>query len=431
MTAPFNLTYSGYDMSLQAKASLVEEGTGVELNVTKSCDIMSEIATVTFEDADDTYKAGFPYTGKMLLKAADGSALKNEKLQLFVSYGDKNKNQTFLTDESGRASFELDTSGWTRRVTLRGCFKQVYHSFVYGRVSPSYLDAHRNLEPFYSKSQSFLKIRSLGGVLPCDQAQQLQVDYVIAREALGKGSRSLDFIFLVVAKGAIARIIHKGLDLRVGAGLKGSFSVELPVGADLAPAAKVLGYTVLPDGEMAADRARLHMAKCLPNKVKLAFSQDRALPGSELQLRVQAAPGSLCAVRAVDQSVLLMKPEAELSVHMAYNLLPDFPQGGYPDAVQEPEPCYDPPQPQAPVHHCRALGDQWRCRRGTSSWTPPRHDAYHLFKDAALKILTNTNTKEPCEHKHFITRRAVLTSPVWWGPALSSPGQWTGHFHLS
>lgn len=64
-------------------------------------------------------------------------------------------------------------------------------------VSPSYPDAYHHLEPFYSKSQSFLKIRSLGGVLPCDQAQQLQVDYVIAREALGNGSRSLDFTFLV------------------------------------------------------------------------------------------------------------------------------------------------------------------------------------------------------------------------------------------
>ncbi|XP_053870604.1 alpha-2-macroglobulin-like protein 1 [Malaclemys terrapin pileata] len=395
--APVNLTNSHYKLSLQAKASLMEEGTGVELNVTKSCDIMSEIATVTFEDADATYKAGIPYTGKMLLKAAGGSALKNEKVKLFVSYGDKNKKQTFRTDESGRASFELDTSDWTGTVSLRGRFKQVARSSVYGRVSPSYPDAHRNLEPFYSKSQSFLKIRSLGGVLPCDQAQQLQVDYVIAREVLGNGSRSLDFIFLVVAKGAIARILHKGLDLREGAGLKGSFSVELPVGSELAPTATVLGYTVLPDGEMAADRAQLRMAKCLLNKVKLAFSQDRALPGSELQLWVQAAPGSLCAVRAVDESVLLMKPEAELSVDTVYNLLPNFPRGDYPDAVREPESCDDPPQ--APVPHCRGLGGQWRCRRGTSSQTPPRHDTYSLFKDAALKILTNTNTKQPCEHE--------------------------------
>ncbi|XP_039360076.1 alpha-2-macroglobulin-like protein 1 isoform X2 [Mauremys reevesii] len=379
--APFNLTRSGYEMSLQAHASLVEEGTGVELNVTKSCDIVSEIATVTFEDADETYKAGIPYIGKMLLKVAGGSVLKNEKLQLFVSSGDENKNQTFLTDESGRASFELDTSGWTGRITLRGHFKQVNDSAEHDRVSPSYRDAHRHLEPFYSKSQSFLKIRGLGGALPCDQAQQLQVDYVIAREALGNGSRSLEFIFLVVAKGAIARILHKGLDLRKGAGLKGSFSVELPVGADLAPATKVLGYTVLPDGEMAADRARLHVAKCLPNKVKLAFSQDRALPGSELQLRVQAAPGSLCAVRAVDQSVLLRKPEAELSVDTVYNLLPDFPRGDYPDSVREPESCDESPM-----------------TIGISSRTPTLANAYSLFKDAALKILTNTNAKQPCEH---------------------------------
>ncbi|XP_053870695.1 alpha-2-macroglobulin-like protein 1 [Malaclemys terrapin pileata] len=442
-TAPFNLTHSGYEMSLQAKASLVEEGTGVELNATKSCDIVSEIATVTFEDDDNTYKAGIPYTGKMLLKAADGSVLKNEKLQLFVSYGDKNKNQTFLTDESGRASFELDTSSWTGSVNLRGHFKQVDGNSLNGRDYPSYRDADRHLEPFYSKSQSFLKIRSLGGVLSCDQAQQLQVDYVIAREALGNGSRSLDFIFLVVAKGAIARILQKGLDLREWAGLKGSFSVELPVGADLAPAAMVLGYTVLPDGEMAADRARLHMAKCLPNKVKLAFSQDRALPGSELQLRVQAAPGSLCAVRAVDQSVLLMKPEAELSIDRVYNLLRNFPHGGYPTADQVTLQ-YDCPHiskgvpghtgPQGVPGHRGERGEAGqagrpflnfrearyqRRRRGTSSYIPPQPDAYNLFKDVALEILTNT--KKPCEHGDFSLPLDLIGQGGWPCPALSSP----------
>ncbi|KAM9112839.1 alpha-2-macroglobulin-like protein 1 [Pangshura tecta] len=422
-------TDSGYGMILQAKASLVEDGTGVQFSTTKHCNIMSKIPMVTFEDADATYKAGIPYTGKMLLETADGSALKNEKLQLFVGSGDENKNQTFLTDESGRASFELDTSGWTGSVTLRGHFKQVNDSAEHDRVSPSYQDDERYLKPFYSKSQSFLKIRWLEGALPCDQAQQLQVDYVIAREALGKGSRSLEFIFLVVAKGAIARILHKGLDLREGAGLKGSFSVELPVGADLAPAAKVLGYTVLPDGEMAADSARLQLAKCLPNKVKLAFSQDRALPGSELQLRVQAAPGSLCAVRAVDQSVLLMKPKAELSVDTVYNLLPDFPRGDYPDAVQEPESCPS-MESHILVAHCRGLGPRWRCRRGTSSRTPALANAYSLFKDAALKILTNTNTEKPCEHGHFLIDHAVLASPVWRGPALSSADMIPGAAHV-
>ena len=51
----------------------------------------------------------------------------------------------------------------------------------------------------------------------------------------------------------------------------------------------------------------------VPPQVKMAFSEDRALPGSALRLELEAAPGSLCAIRAVDRSVLLLKPEAELN----------------------------------------------------------------------------------------------------------------------
>ncbi|XP_075774814.1 alpha-2-macroglobulin-like protein 1 [Pelodiscus sinensis] len=526
-TPPFHLTRSGYQMNLEAMASLMEEGTGVVINATRSCliNIVSEIATVTFEEADAAYRAGIPYTGKMLLKAADGSALKNETLRLFVSSGVIRENQTFLTDESGRASFTLDTSGWTGTVALRGHFKEAGPSMERDGVSPCYPDAHHRVEPFYSRSRSFVKFRRLGGELPCGQTQRLHVDYVLAREALGRGSKSLDFIFLgkrkafgflsqiaapsteliqsdkpgtlgmalgireteelvqcfctaqensaiksweetqsglvvggegpkkgapdqcplatpgeasgstrinwditgvghkgvvapenaedpastweeapldsdqVVAKGAITRILHKRLKFTKGAGLKGSFSMELPVGAELAPAAKVLGYTVLPNGEMAADSALLHVAKCLPNKVKLAFLQDRALPGSELQLQVQAAPGSLCAVRAVDRSVLLVKPEAELSVDTVYNLLPDFHQE---DSYQGHKSCYCQYSTGAAgvpgtFHNLpRTIWSLRRPRRGTRGRADPLTDPNGLFQDAALKLLTNTRI---CEHQ--------------------------------
>lgn len=35
--------------------------------------------------------------------------------------------------------------------------------------------------------------------------------------------------------------------------------------------------------------------------MNLSFSEPRALVGSQLRLKVQAAPGSLCAIHAVDQ----------------------------------------------------------------------------------------------------------------------------------
>lgn len=48
-------------------------------------------------------------------------------------------------------------------------------------------------------------------------------------------------------------------------------------------------------------------------QVSLGFSPDEVLPGSDVSLQVQAAPGSLCGLRVVDKSVVLMKPEAELT----------------------------------------------------------------------------------------------------------------------
>lgn len=48
-------------------------------------------------------------------------------------------------------------------------------------------------------------------------------------------------------------------------------------------------------------------------QVDLSFSPSEGLPSSDAHLQFQASPNSLCAVRAVDKSVLLMKPEADLS----------------------------------------------------------------------------------------------------------------------
>ena len=48
-------------------------------------------------------------------------------------------------------------------------------------------------------------------------------------------------------------------------------------------------------------------------QVNLSFSSAQGLPASNTSLKITAAPYSLCGLQAVDKSVLLMKPEAELS----------------------------------------------------------------------------------------------------------------------
>lgn len=49
-------------------------------------------------------------------------------------------------------------------------------------------------------------------------------------------------------------------------------------------------------------------------QVSLKFPSPQELPAARTRLTLRARPGSLCSVRAVDQSVLLLQPEEELSV---------------------------------------------------------------------------------------------------------------------
>lgn len=46
-----------------------------------------------------------------------------------------------------------------------------------------------------------------------------------------------------------------------------------------------------------------------------------------MDLHLQAAPGSLCAVRAVDESVSLLRPETELSNRSVGSLLIGWEEG--------------------------------------------------------------------------------------------------------
>ncbi|NXH20724.1 A2ML1 protein, partial [Bucco capensis] len=402
-----------YLEEFQVQASLREDGTGLELNNTRSCEIVAEIFSVTFKNTKSFYKPGMPYTGTMLLKGSNSAVLAQKQLLLIVRQNGKEKTHSFLTDTSGRASFQLDTSDWTGSVSLRGQVNETAARQQDGSAA-SYQSAYLQLSPFFSGSNSFLHIRGLEGMLPCGQPQQLWLDYILNKEALGTELESLEVVFLVLAKGNIVTILRK--ELSAEAGLRGFFSLELPIGPELAPTAKVLAYMVLPDGEMLADSIDLSVARCFPNKVKMALSEARALPGSALKLELEAAPGSLCAIRAVDRSVLLLKPEAELSPKAVYGVLPEFDN---PTSIWEPRVCSkifrdSPPDvPMPMITLGTRQGGSLRTRRRSyipyPFWRDSQMDTHGLFQNAALKLFTSAKTY-PC------IRRKVFGLPGVAGP---------------
>ncbi|NWT28573.1 A2MG protein, partial [Cardinalis cardinalis] len=166
----------------------------------------------------------------------------------------------------------------------------------------------------------------------------------------------------------------------------GVFSLQLSVQADIAPVAQVLVYTTVSSKEVIADSAKFYTELCFNNKVDLSFSPSEGLPSSDAHLQFQASPNSLCAVRAVDKSVLLMKPEADLSPTSVYDLLPVKEFHGYDSRValeESPWNCVTvEPIVQDGITYVPVMGTN-------------EEDTYSILKEMGLKVFTNTNVKKP------------------------------------
>ncbi|KAF1402140.1 Alpha-2-macroglobulin-like protein 1, partial [Spheniscus humboldti] len=293
-----------YDFNLEAVAFLKESGTGVEFNTTENCKVTFDITTLQFWGTSYYYQQGAPYYGNLELKSANGTHLKNKEVILTVSYGSKKQTETYFTDATGMASFTLETSAWDNSSKVLLQAKTRPEDLSGQNVRVSYGTASLTLRAFYSSSHSSVRIQPVQAMLPCRDVQQVTVHYRILATELGDRAARADFYHLVSAgqhrqQGQLCQY-------------SGAFNVTLPIDL-ISPMATLFVYTAFPEGQVAADTFSLKVSKCFRNHVKLGFSDTVALPGSAVHLHLQAAPGSLCSIRAVDQSVLLLRPEAELS----------------------------------------------------------------------------------------------------------------------
>ncbi|XP_065436170.1 alpha-2-macroglobulin-like, partial [Chrysemys picta bellii] len=150
----------------------------------------------------------------------------------------------------------------------------------------------------------------------------------------------------------------------------------------------MLIYTISPNQEPIADSVKFQVENCFANKVDLHFLPAKGLPASDTRLRVGASPGSLCAVRAVDKSVLLMKPEAELSPSSVYNLLPVKELQGYHHGADM--------LPMDPQEECIAA-EKIIVNGVTYAPVsePDEEDTYSILKEMGLKVFTNSKVRKP------------------------------------
>ncbi|KFQ32829.1 Alpha-2-macroglobulin-like 1, partial [Mesitornis unicolor] len=174
--------------------------------------------------------------------------------------------------------------------------------------------------------------------------------------------------------------------------LKGFFFIPLNFNLIYGPAPRLVVYVIFPNGKIIADSAIFSVSMCFRNKVELGFSAPETLPDSEVGLQLLAAPGSTCAVWAVEQSVLSLKPGKELSSPLVYGLFPSVYDSRYPHQVSEDDHSCGFPNSDEPdvftafrVKMVDLVGEDKLLV----------HQFFFFLQKMGLKIMSNTNIRKP------------------------------------
>uniref|UniRef100_A0A8C4M689 Alpha-2-macroglobulin n=1 Tax=Equus asinus asinus TaxID=83772 RepID=A0A8C4M689_EQUAS len=319
-TKIFQLRQKLYDMTIQVEAKVREEGTGLELTGHGSCEITNTLSKLKFIKVDSHYRCGLPFFGQILLVDEKDQPIPNETIVVAV---DLNRyRSSYTTNEHGLVDISIDTTNFTSSfITVTVTYKENNQCFDHWWLSEFHTQAQHTAKRIFSPSKSYVHLEPVAGTMTCGQTQEIRAHYILNGQML-QDEKDLTFYYLIQARGSISQSGIHVLSIKQG-DMKGVFSFSFQVKSDNAPSAQLLVYTILPNGEIVADTGKLEIENCFANKVNLSFSSARNLPASNTTLKVTATPHSLCALRAVDQSVLLMKPEAELSPQSVYNLLPE------------------------------------------------------------------------------------------------------------
>ncbi|XP_060162978.1 pregnancy zone protein-like [Globicephala melas] len=315
----FHLRQKGYDMKLLVEAKVREEGTGLELTGHGSCKITNTLSKLKFTKVDSHYRRGLPFFGQVLLVDEKDQPIPNKTVVVDVDV--LAYHASFTTNEHGLVNISIDTSNFTSSfISVLVTYKQNKLCFDNWWLEEFHTPAQHTVKHIFSPSKSYVHLEPVAGTIACGQTQEIRAHYILNGQILND-EKELTFYYLIKARGSIAQSGAHVLSIKQGE-MKGVFSFSFQVESDIAPTAQLLIYTILPNGEVIADTEKLEIENCFPNKVNLNFSSARGLPASDINLKVTAAAYSLCALRAVDQSVLLMKPEAEVSPQSVYDLLP-------------------------------------------------------------------------------------------------------------
>ncbi|NWH53133.1 OVOS protein, partial [Fregata magnificens] len=375
--------YARMYTSLNIESIVTENGTGIQMKGYDYVAVNQENDRVMFKNMDLYYKRGIPYYGEITVTDVDGKPVADRTVLLELN---EKYLANYTTDKNGTAAFSINTSNFfdpSFKLTVRQASDDCADFFFWSNDNePQALFFVRR---FYSRTNSFVKIEPVKEKLSCGQQRTIKVHYVLNREGYRNATHT-NFYYVVMTKGKIMLSGQK--QVSISGAPRGTFSITLTVTEKLAPSARLLLYTVHPRGEIVADSSWIRSDVCFRNKLQLEFSEKQGLPGSKVSLHLEAAANSYCALRAVDQSVLLLQPERELSAESVYYQLHvrDL-YGYYYNGLNLED---DKPEECTPIKTTFFDGLYYEPVNVSRDG-----DVYRIFRDMGLKVFTNSVLRKP------------------------------------
>ncbi|XP_051551566.1 alpha-2-macroglobulin-like protein 1 [Myxocyprinus asiaticus] len=299
--------------------------------------------------------------------------------------------KSLKTDRNGRASFSINTSTFPK--SDAPLMVSVTPDAIFGYKKAYFTSAEKNVQIFQKSAPTTPTISTLTIVKPeqplkCGVAFPVTIKYSFVGETFNSVC-STDIVYMVLSKGVIVQHGYQKVEVTASnAVLSGTMSFMLSVAPNLAPVVQILAYCVLPSASVVAVGTDFDTEKCLRTQVSVQFSPDKAVPGENNTIQLSAQPGSVCGLGSVDQSVLILEPGRRLNAEAIFNLLPVRTLSGYPYDIDDDPGC----QSFGPLKPVRSPA-----RRSILPRPVPQGntEAYYIFKNMGLKIVTNLAALKP------------------------------------
>ncbi|KAM4034149.1 ovostatin-like isoform 2-T3 [Anomaloglossus baeobatrachus] len=323
---------SGFSTNLNLSVTVTENGTEIQVTQTQYFWVTTQLARIAFdyEHMCQYYKRGLPYHVTLFLLDENSQPIVGEEVEIEVD-GDW-EIRRITTDSNGAANCDIDTSNFFQpNFTIRASYPNTEQCYLAYWQGPDYPTADFLVFRFYSVNGNFLQIIAPPGTLRCGSNQSIEVQFLLSSAGICDGASTATFYYLTMSR---ARIIHSGQkDVNLTYAMNGTFSFELPITPEMAFKTDLVVYS-MPQKEIISDIKSLNVENCFKNEVSLSFSEESGPPASNVSLKISASPGSLCAVKVIDSSILLLNPDTGLTPETNIGLVV-----GTDATVRKPEVC--------------------------------------------------------------------------------------------